>query len=203
MCHPGQTGQVSDEEPVTYGGVPFTRAPTRRRGRETVRDMVISMAVVGGGVLALLLVSHRPQPEAGIKEIDWRPAAATARAGAEYPVLAPEGLSAQWRATSARFETMPSSGGRPVWHLGLVTPGNGYAGLEQTDGDAARFVRDVVDGAQPVGESSIAGQTWQQYGPGANGFRSLVLAQPSSTVIITGSAALPELEQLAGALRAG
>ena len=203
MRHPGQTGEVSDQEPVTYGGVQFTRAPTRRRGRETVRDMVISMAVVGGGVLALLLVSCRPQPQAGVKEIDWKPAAVTARAAADYAVLAPEGLSAQWRATSARFETMPSSGGRPVWHLGLVTPGNGYAGLEQTDGDAARFVRDVVDGAQPVGESTIAGQTWQQYGPGANGFRSLVLAQPSSTVIITGSAALPELEQLAGSLRAG
>lgn len=190
----------SEPDTVVYGGQKFTPAPTRRRGRETVRDMVISMGVVGLGVAALMLVAWRPTPEAAIRTVDWQTAAVGARTVAEYPVLVPTGLPEQWKATSARFESDQRSSGRRVWHVGFVTPGNAYAGLEQTDADPAVFVARVVEGGRPEGEVTINGRQWQVYGPGANGYRSLVLAAQGSTVVVTGSAERTELEQLAASL---
>ena len=186
---------------VTYGGQTFQAAKTRRRGRETVRDMVISMAVVGLGIAALMLVTWRPKPEAQVRVIDWKPAATAAQSASQYPVVTPVGLPDQWRATSARFESEPQSAGRPVWHVGYVTPNNAYAGVEQSDADPAIFISRTVDGGRPDGEVVIGGRAWQSYAPGANGFRSLVRTEGGSTVIVTGSADSAELTALAAALQ--
>ena len=60
-----------------------------------------------------------------------------ARAQAEYPVLAPTGLSEQWRPTSARFD---ATDGSSTWFLGYVTPEGQYVAVTQTDGDPADFI---------------------------------------------------------------
>ena len=194
--------QAPDQaETVTYGGQPFQAAKTRRRGRETVRDMVISMAVVGLGIAALMLVTWRPKPEAQVRVIDWKPAATAAQSASQYPVATPVGLSDQWRATSARFEVEPQSAGKPVWHVGYVTPNNAYAAIEQSDADPSVFISRTVDGGRPDGEVVVGGRPWQSYGPGANGFRSLVRSEGSSTIIVTGSADSAELTALAAALQ--
>ncbi len=195
--------EVAPEEMATviYGGQSFQAAKTRRRGRETVRDMVISMAVVGLGIAALMLVTWRPKPEAQVRVVDWKPAAVAAQFASHYPVVTPVGLSDQWRATSARFEVEPQSAGKPVWHVGYVTPNNSYAGVEQSDADPAIFISRTVDGGRPDGEVVVGGRPWQSYGPGANGFRSLVRAEGGSTVIVTGSADSAELTALAAALQ--
>ena len=187
-------------ETVQYGGQTFQSAKSRRRGRETVRDMVISLAVVGAGVAVLLLVTWRPHPPAGPVVVDWRATASAASHQAKFPIETPRGLSDQWKATSARLEPLPSSGGRTVWHLGFVTPENGYAGVEQSDAEAAGFIGDTLKGAQPHELVTIGGQTWQVYGAGSNGFRSLVNTGSGSTVIVTGSASDAELRTLAGSL---
>lgn len=186
---------------VVYGGERFQAAPTRRHGRQTVRDMVISMAVIGAVIAALMLVTWRPRPEAGPREVDWAEYAQTVQTRVEYPVAMPAGLSDAWISTSVRFERTDSSSGRPVWHIGFVTPASQYAGVEQTDGDSAAFVAGLVGGAKPEGTVSLAGRDWQRYGSGANGYRTLVLIGQPSTIAITGSASDAELEQLAASLK--
>lgn len=73
------------------------------RTKRGVRDLVLSMAVVGLFVAFLFVVVWRPAPEA-VKVVDPLPMLQVAREQADYPVLAPVGLDDQWRATSARFE---------------------------------------------------------------------------------------------------
>ena len=189
---------------MEYGGETFAvstpAAPTRKRGRETVRDMVISLAVVGSVIAALFLVTYRPKPEAGPKPVDWQTTAATAQGQATYRLLTPTGLPASWIATSARFQTTAKSEGHPVWHLGFVTGEQKYAGLEQSDQNPATFVREQIDGGQPEGSVTIKGQSWQSFGAGASGYRSLVRPAQGSTVVVQGNASESELEQFAGAL---
>jgi len=207
----GDTGSVStpteddaiapEPDTVSYGGVEFNRAPTRRHGRQTVRDMVLSMAVVGLGVLFLLVVAWRPnKPDAEVRVVDWTTTAVAASAAAEYPLVVPTGLSSQWRSTSARFERLPQSSGRPAWQVGFVTPGEQYAGLIQSDGDPAALVAGTVQGGRPEGEVQVGGVAWQAYSAGENGYRTLVRTLPRSTVIVTGSAEQAELVQLAASL---
>jgi len=192
------------QETVNYGGETFAvstpAAPTRKRGRETVRDMVISLAVVGSVIAALFLVTYRPKPDAGPKPVDWQTTAATARGQSPFPLATPTGLPATWIGTSARFATTAKSQGHPVWHLGFVTGGQKYAGLEQSDQDATVFVRDQIDGGQPQGAVTIKGQSWQSFGPGASGYRSLVRPAAGSTLVVQGNAVESELEQLAAAI---
>ena len=67
--------------------------------------------------------------------------------------MAPTGLSAQWRATSARFEGDEND---TTWFLGYVTPEDQYVALAQTDGDASEFIADQTLQGQSDGERSVS-----------------------------------------------
>ena len=85
-------------------GAPDDLRPTGRpnaRLGQTVRDMVLSLAVVIGVVAVIMLITLRPQPDP-VRVVDPTPALLSARAEAGYPVVYPEGLDAAWRPTSAR-----------------------------------------------------------------------------------------------------
>ena len=76
-----------------------------------------------------------------------------------YEVAAPVGLGDTWKATSARSD---NSDGELTWHLGLVTPAQHYAAVEQSDGPVKPFVAGFVDGAHPSGFETISGERWQR-----------------------------------------
>ena len=181
-------------------GVSYPAAPTRKRGRETAADMVRSMLVVGGVVLFLVLVVKRPQPDP-VRTVDWIPTAQAAAAQAAFPVVAPAGLGADWRPTSARFEAVPKQATRTLWHLGYVTPAQAYAGLDQSDAEAAQFLSDATAKGRADGSVVIAGTTWNRYSGGTNGYRALWRPWAGSTVVVAGSAQWPELTTLASSLQ--
>ena len=76
-------------EPLGGGLRPSGRSTSRMR--QTVGDMVRSMAVVLAVVVVIVVLAWRPWPEA-VKVVDTGPVVAQAVAGAEFPVLAPQGL---------------------------------------------------------------------------------------------------------------
>ncbi|MBA3619023.1 MAG: DUF4245 domain-containing protein [Acidothermales bacterium] len=177
----------------------------RRRGRETVADMVRSLGVVLLIAGALVLLAPRADRDP-VTVVDFRPQLAAARADAPYPVLGPEGLPADWRSTSVRLR---GTGGVTTWHIGFVTPDQEYAAVEQSNDATAVFVRDVTREGRPAGNVDLAGQTWQRYDSGSGDERSLVRAAASggsseaASVVVTGTAEWAELEVLASSLRPG
>ncbi len=120
-----------------------------------------------------------------------------ARSDAPYQILAPEGLSERWRATSARYEPDP---GGTTWHLGFVTPQDAYAGLEQSDGRRTAFVDEMTNQGAPEGTTQIDGVTWERRLRPSRLQRSLVLEQGDVTTIVTGTASWDELQELASSL---
>ena len=196
---PARAAGAPDAPAPAQGGT--ERAPARKRGRETAIDMVRTLAVIAVPVLLLVLVvARQPSPDP-VRLVDWAPVSLTAAEQAAYPVVAPAGLPAEWRATSARFEPVPRQRGATLWHLGLLTPADDYAGLEQSDADPTGVVEDFTFEGTPAGTVDLGGATWSRYTAGTNGYRSLVRTWGTSTVVVNGSAEWAELDQLAGSLR--
>jgi hypothetical protein len=167
------------------------------RGRQTVRDMVLSMLAIGGVVfVGYLFIPH--SEGAGPKAVDYRSAAASAKRAAPYPLLTPEGLSDRWKATS--FEYNHDKARPKAWHLGFLTPGGQYAAVEQSLEPLEEAVTGAAEGAKPDGGTvTIGGQEWQRYK--GKSYRALVVRSGDATTVVTGSADWDELTEFARSLR--
>lgn len=168
----------------------------KKRGLETVRDMVLSLGVVGI-VVVLLLIFGRHSERDPVRPIDYSLKFQQASQVAPYPLLAPQGLPDRWRPTSADYDS--SDPKQTTWHIGFINPNEQYAAVEQGNGPSAAFIVDKGKGGKPVGVHNVAGVQWKSYdGPK---YRSLVLEQGGVTTMVTGTATFEDLAQLAAALR--
>ncbi|MER5863906.1 DUF4245 domain-containing protein [Kitasatospora sp. NPDC002040] len=166
------------------------------RGRQTVRDMVLSMLAIGGVVfVGYLFIPH--SEGSGIKAVDYRSSAASAKRAAPYPLLAPQGLSEKWKPTSVEYDKDKK---RPkAWHLGFLTPAGQYAAIEQSTEPQDKAVAFAVEGAQPAGTATIGGQEWQRYQ--GKSYRGLVVSSGTGTTVVTGTADWEELTEFAQSLK--
>ena len=186
---------------------PVTTAPRKRpRGFETTRDMVLSMAVVGAVVLGVfwMVAWQRPEVQGPIRpEADVEQVFTDIRIGDTFPVLEPVDLPDGWTPTSAWFDSAQVSGvvGGGVLHVGYLTPEGSYAELKQTDGDRAAAVDEWVDGAVRTAEVQVGDAAWDLVESEETGKVGLVRTDGGVTIVVTGKAALDELETLAGSLR--
>src|SRR5882757_9260921 len=90
-----------------------------RGGKQTVRDLVLSMAVIG--VVAAVIYIFIPHSEGvPVKSVSYTAELGQARRDAPFAVAAPVGLGKQWRATSVTYGTSDTKA--VAWHLGFVDP---------------------------------------------------------------------------------
>ncbi|MDT7841018.1 DUF4245 domain-containing protein [Streptomyces justiciae] len=166
--------------------------------QKTVRDMVLSLGLIGlmAGVIYLFIPHDDSDPE--VKRVDYRVELLTARRAASYPVLAPEGLSADWKATSVRYDGADAES----WHLGFSTPGGEYAQIEQS---ATQKPEAFIDTASQGGEKTqttteIGGRTWTRYDGGR--YDALVHEGEGATTVVAGTGGYDQLARMAKALKA-
>lgn len=170
------------------------------RGRQTVRDMVLSMLAVGVIVaIGYAFLPHDAKGD-GVRVVPYAVEASTAKRAAPYPVLSPEGLPGTWRATSVSYRAAALGEGKGnAWHLGFVTPSGQYAAVEQSDLPREAMVSDKVAGARPDGTSEVAGRAWDRLQGDKN--RALAVQNGGATTLLTGTASYEELAELAQALK--
>jgi hypothetical protein len=193
----GHDGAVTDTTPQ------HEAQPRRARGPHTVADMIRSLGLVLLLVVAVVLITFRPQGQA-VTVVDYRATLTAARSGAPFPLVAPVGLPQTWKATSAYYDPPVSNLGVTAWHVGFITAAGQYAGFEQTDGVGAGVLRDVLgDPVDLSRTSTVAGQPWAQWTSAAGDRHALVRTVGGVTTVVDGSADWAELEQLAGSLRTG
>lgn len=172
----------------------------RKRLRQTVRDMLLSMAVVLGAVLLLVAPWNWRTPDP-VKEVDPAPVIAGAVDAYDWPVLAPVDLPSGWRATSARIET--AGDGQPVVVLGWVSPATQYVGLQQSPTAMTDFVPSVTLKGVQGDDVTIGRDTWTRYVNAEDTRRSLVRTADGVTYIVTGTGPWAEIEGFTATLRAG
>jgi hypothetical protein len=175
----------------------------KSRLRTTIRDMILSLAVIGVpiGIVLAIEPSTQGNPVHVIDSALFRGNLDAARASEPFAVLAPSGLSAQWRATSENYQVPGSTAAD--WHIGYLTPGNGFVELEQTTENLGGFLKDQHSDAAPTAAIQVDGTVWQHYvGTTPPALKNLLVrTDGNTTIIVAGSASMSELEQFAGSLR--
>lgn len=176
------SGAVPDG-PADPGALKLTGRQNSRLS-QTVGDMARSIIIVLVVVGAVLLVTWRPQPEA-IKAIDPLPELTSARATAGFDVLYPEDLGPGWVPTSARWDLPEAADPDPAWHVGFVTPDEGYVQIGQSATTNPAYVPAQTSNGAPVGEGPPG---WQRYETsGEDQTRSLVTVVDGVTIVVSGT----------------
>ncbi|MFC9278826.1 DUF4245 domain-containing protein [Streptomyces collinus] len=167
--------------------------------QKTVRDMILSLALIGlaAGFIYLLVPHDDHAPD--VKRVDYRVELLTARRAASYPVAAPEGLPSTWKATSVRFQGEESD----RWHLGFQDPEGQYVQVEQSAQKRSDFIDQASQGGSATERTErIGGRTWTRYTGGR--YDALVLeGTPGSTTVVAGTASFDRLTKMAAALKTG
>jgi hypothetical protein len=179
----------------------------KSRLKTTVRDMILSLAAIGVPIAVVFAIepSKSGDPVHVIDAASFQSTLGAARQTEPFTVLAPVGLPATWKLTSANYE-LPGATAAD-WHVGYLTPSGGYVSLEQTTQLVPGFLTDQHADAAAAGTVQIGGSTpavWQHYtGTTPSALRTVLFhADAKANVIVAGSAPLSELEQFAAALRA-
>jgi hypothetical protein len=178
----------------------------KSRLRTTVRDMILSLAAIGVPIALVFAISpSKPgDPVHVIDAASFQSMLGAARQTEPFTVLAPVGLPAAWKLTSANYQ-LPGNTAAD-WHVGYLTPGGGYVSLEQTTQSVSGFLADQHADAASAGTVQIGGTTpavWQHdTGTTPSALRTVLFrTDGKANVIVAGSASLSELEQFATALQ--
>nr|WP_254878771.1 DUF4245 domain-containing protein [Streptomyces sp. NA04227] len=167
-----------------------------RNRNQTVRDMVLSLVVIGAFVAVIWSVLPHDATEKPPKAVTYEVELVTARRAADYPVAAPEGLAKTWKATSVRYNGAEFSS----WHLGFHGSDDRYIAIEQSKERASRFIDRVARRADETDVTKeIGGKKWVRYE--GSDYDALVLKEKGSTTVVTGKATFADLEHMAGLLK--
>ena len=169
----------------------------KSRANQTVRDLVLSMAVVGLFVAFLYVMVLRPTPTRSVSSTSrdrrrkprWL-ACSTCWCGA------PRRLAGDVRAV-LRGPTQDTG----QWYNGYVSPAGEFAAVVQQDYDAAEFVKTQTKGRLGSGHRRGGGQPWTIYLSADGADRSLVREGGDATIVVTGTLPQAQLEQFAATLR--
>ncbi|HWH14072.1 MAG TPA: DUF4245 domain-containing protein [Miltoncostaeaceae bacterium] len=178
-----------------------------KRGRETARDMVLSMGLIVAfvvGTLALLggaLGTFGPDPAAReVRPVDYGDRLAAAVEGADYEVLAPGDVPDGWVPQSSRAEPPQGAGEGYLFQVGFLTDGGRFAQVVQSSAP-----RDDVLESQRLGDTAegtvvVDGEAWERRSRVDRPEQALVRTEGTRTVVVTGDATAEELARLAGSL---
>ena len=174
-------------------GTVSTPEPTGRRNRglkQSVGDMLRSMAVVLAVVGAILLVTWRPQP-AAVKEVSLEPLVTLASNQAEFSVLV---VDTEAQPTSVRWESTAASDGQLVWHVGYVTESDEYLQLSQSLAESDEYLDEQTADGSMLGDyadlpgvvQTLTSEGWVPWeSPDEEPRRSLVRTNEGSTMVLS------------------
>lgn len=129
-----------------------------RRSRQTVRNLIASLAACIALVAVLVLLVPRGTAPA-VRDVDVAIAVQQFGDTAGQPLVAPK-VPATWRANAAELRGF---GDTASWYVGYVIDGTGYAGVTEGLPGTTGLLETVLDGARPTGTTRIAGLPWRVY----------------------------------------
>ena len=177
-------------------------ASAKRRGNQTIFNLIIATVASLGVVLLLVIVVVRPDP-GPVESIDVASIAADAQAGAEASLVVPV-LPETWSANAARFGEVAEV---PTWYIGYVTPETQFIALNQGIGANVTWLAEVVDDLEATGAATLDGIDWTLYenrGDRDAGNHAYAMSADigDSTIVLHGTASDAEFQAVALAVAA-
>ena len=172
-----------------------------RRAKQTVRNLIYSLLVTLGLVLAIILGVPRDDSNR-IAPVDYEQIAQLASESEGTLALAPK-IPAEWYSNAARVD---STLGVRSWYVGFVTNENEFIGLSQAFESNPSWESEFLKGNLLEGEIEISGLVWEIW-PTRNpsnpaGTKELVLKHTfgQSVVVIYGTADRSDFELVADSI---
>lgn len=128
----------------------------KHRAKQTVRNLILSLLVSLGLVVALVLGVPRDDSNR-INSVDYQAIALEAKASLELPILSPE-VPSDWYSNSARLENELDV---QSWYIGFVTPENQFIAVAQAFESNPSWLALTLQGNWQDGEVLVEGRSWQ------------------------------------------
>jgi hypothetical protein len=212
------TGATCDDGGVTKPAEPTPAprpGPPAPRGRHNhgLRDMVLSMVVLGVVILVLGLITHscsfdpgKPDTSGVVTQpVDVHAELQAAATQVHFPLREPH-LPAGWHPNSDSVNPLGPDSQYAEVRVGWLTPDNHYAELTQSNADVTDLVRSVTGDADgPVtatGGTTVDGVRWTSY-PGVRQEITWIADQGGARLLITGDASPAQFSAMANAVLHG
>lgn len=128
----------------------------KHRAKQTVRNLILSLLVSLGLVIALVLGVPRDDSNR-INPVDYQQIALEAEGSVGEAILAPD-VPENWYANSARLENELEV---ESWYVGFVTDDNQFIALNQAFESNPSWLALTLQGNWQDGEVIVEGRTWQ------------------------------------------
>ena len=178
--------------------------PVNPRTTRSFAGMIGALIVVVTIGVLWVTIGGSDQKAAPVRSVDWSAWVKAGRSEQQLMLFAPVSLPAGWRASSVTY----AGGNDAHWHLGMLTDGGKYVGIEESRASTRDLAEQYVDQDAVRGKDvTVAGQTWQTWTDAGGDYalvRSVAVGgRPYESVLVGGSAAPATVRSFAATLTSG
>ena len=175
-------------------------AAAKRRARQTLINLLLSLGATIGVMLVLILAVPRDDSNR-VQAVDYKELAAQAASQAPGPLLVPA-IPVDWYSNSARFRSATQDG-VATWYAGFVGPNSEFIALTQGFDVNQTWLQIQLEANKPTEEVVLGNSTWEifestkQNNPQKSKDFLMVLEYDSNAVLVYGVAPRQQLEDFA------
>lgn len=175
-------------------------AAAKRRARQTLINLLLSLGATIGVMLVLILAVPRDDSNR-VQAVDYKELAAQAASQAPGPLLVPA-IPVDWYSNSARFRSATQDG-VATWYAGFVGPNSEFIALTQGFDVNQTWLQIQLEASKPTEEVVLGNSTWEIFestkenNPQKSKDFLMVLEYDSNAVLVYGVAPREQLEEFA------
>lgn len=175
-------------------------AAAKRRARQTLINLLLSLGATIGVMLVLILAVPRDDSNR-VQAIDYQGIAAQAASEATGALLVPT-LPVDWYSNAARYRSAAQDG-VASWYAGFVGPKNEFIALTQGFDVNQTWIQIQLESNKPTGEITLGEQSWLVYestktnNPTKSKDYLMLLEYQNHAVLVYGVAPRQQLEDFA------
>jgi hypothetical protein len=178
-------------------------AAAKRRARQTLNNLMLSLAATVGVMVLLVLAVPRDDSNR-VQPVDYVAIAEQAESEANEKLLIPT-IPVDWYSNAARYRSSAQDG-VANWYVGFVGPNSEFVAVTQGLDVNQTWMQLMIESNKPTGEVVIQGKTWKVYesvrenNPPKSKDYLMVLEYENNAVFVYGVAPRPNLEDFAAQL---
>lgn len=175
-------------------------AAAKRRARQTLINLLLSLGATIGVMLVLILAVPRDDSNR-VQAVDYKELAVQAASQAPGPLLVPA-IPVDWYSNSARFRSATQDG-VATWYAGFVGPNSEFIALTQGFDVNQTWLQIQLEANKPTEEVILGNSTWEIFesikenNPQKSKDFLMVLEYDSNAVLVYGVAPRQQLEDFA------
>ena len=175
-------------------------AAAKRRARQTLINLLLSLGATIGVMLVLILAVPRDDSNR-VQAVDYKELATQAASQAPGPLLVPA-IPVDWYSNSARFRSATQDG-VATWYAGFVGPNSEFIALTQGFDVNQTWLQIQLEANKPTEEVVLGNSTWEIFestkenNPQKSKDFLMVLEYDSNAVLVYGVAPRQQLEEFA------